>query len=100
MALEQLLANRVAMDFCHRELELNVELASCLNDAQATKAIKEAEVHHANAACALQQAHRDRMLALECEVKVEEGWDCHTFMEAFRGVAVQACLPRSCGALL
>ena len=95
VALEQLLANRATMDFCHRELELNVELAACLNDAQATKAIKEAQVHCTNAACALQQAHRDNVLVLECEAKVGEGWDCQAF-----GVAMQACLPKSHGALL
>ena len=87
VALEQLLTNRATMYFCHRELELNVELAACLNDAHATKAIKEAEIHCTTAACVLQQAHRDSVLALEYEVKAEEGQDCHAFMEAF-GVAV------------
>ena len=72
------------MDFCHRELELNTEHAVCLNDAQVAKAIKEAKVCHATTACALQQANRDNVLALECEAKVEEGQDCHTFVEAFR----------------
>ena len=73
MALEQLLTNRATMDFHHRELELNMELAVCLNDTQATEAIKEDKVHHTTAACALQQAQRDGVLVLECEVKVEEG---------------------------
>ena len=99
MALELLLTNRATMDFCHRKLELNAKLAVHLNDAQATKAIKEAEMHHTTAACTLQQAHRDSVLVLECEAKVEEVQDCHAFMEAF-GAAVQSCLPESCGALL
>ena len=55
------------MDFQCRELELNAELVECLNDAQATEAIKEAEVCHRNMACAPQQAHWDNALALEHE---------------------------------
>ena len=74
------------MDFHRKEPELNVELASCLNDVQAAKAIKEAEMCHTNAACALQQAHRDNVLALEDEGKAEEGLDHHTFMEAVGAV--------------
>ena len=72
---------------------------ACLNDAQFTKAVKETEVHHATAACALQQAHRDSVLMLEHEVKVEEGWDCQAFVEAFQ-VAVQACPPEIHGMLM
>ena len=72
------------MDFCHKELDLNMELTACLNDAQAAKAIKEAEVCHPTTACALQQAHRDSVLVLEHEAKVEEGRDCQAFVEAFR----------------
>ena len=52
------------MDFIHKELGINMELASCPNDAQAPEAIKEAEVCHSTTACALQQAHRDNMLVL------------------------------------
>ena len=73
MALEQLLTNRTTIDFCHRELELNAELVVCLNDAQATEAIKEAEVHHTITAFMLQQTHRNSVLVLEHEAKVEEG---------------------------
>ena len=87
MALEQVLTNRATMDFCHRELELNTELAAHLNHAQATDTIKEAEVHHPNMACALQQSHRDNVLALENEVKAEKEQDHHTFVETF-GVAM------------
>ena len=75
------------MDFCCSELELNAELVLHLNDTQAAKAIKEAEVHHANAACALQQTHGDSVLAFEHEARVEEGQDCQAFVEAF-GVAM------------
>ena len=39
------------------------------------------------------------MLALECEAKATVEWDHQAFAEAFR-VAVQACPPESCGALL
>ena len=56
-------------------------------------------MHCATAACALQQAHRDSVLALECKAKAEEGQDHHTFMIAF-GVAIGACLAKSHGTLL
>ena len=54
VALEQLLTNRATRDFCCKELDLNTELAAHLNNAQAVEAIKQAEVHHATTACALQ----------------------------------------------
>ena len=41
-ALEQLLTNRAAGDFHHKELDLNTELVACLNEAQAAKAIEQA----------------------------------------------------------
>ena len=85
------------MDFCCRVLELNAELVACLNDAQFAEAIKEAEVCHASTVCTLQQAHRDSVLMLECEVKAEEGQNFQTFMEAF-GVVMQSCLPKTHGA--
>ena len=75
VVMEQLLAKRATMDFQCRELELNAELTACLNDAQAAEAIKEAEVCHQNTTCALQQAHQDNVLALECEAKVTEAQD-------------------------
>ena len=87
MALEQLLKNGATRDFCHKELDLNTEQVACLNDAQAAEAIKQAEVCHATTACALQQAHGDNVLALECEMKVKEGQDSQAFVEAF-GVAI------------
>ena len=110
MALEQLLTTRATTDSCCKELELNAELVVHLNEAQAVKAIKEADVHHAatikeaevhhtTTVCALQQTHREYMLMLECQVKAEEGWDCQDFVEVF-GVALQACLPKTCGALM
>ena len=99
MALEQLPTHRATIDFCHRELDLNVELAVCLNDAQAAEAIKEAKVCHATTACALQQAHRDSVLVLKCKVKAEEGQNCQAFMKAC-GAAIQACLPKTQGMLL
>ena len=72
------------MDFQCRELELNTKLMAHLNYVQAAKVIKEAEVHCKNAACALQQAHWDNVLALECEAKVTEEWDHQAFAKAFR----------------
>ena len=79
-----------------------MEVVACLNEAQAaeainqaTEAIKQAKLHHATTACALQQAHQDSVLALECQTKVEERWDC----QAFR-VAMQACLPENQETLL
>ena len=84
VALEWLLTTRATMDSCQKELELNAELAAHLNEAQAIEAvkeakvchtatIKEAEVYHATAACILQQTHRENVLMLGCELKVEEG---------------------------
>ena len=87
------------MDFHCQELELNVEFVVCLNNAQYAEAIKEAEVCCATTACALQQPHKDSVLMVECKAKVEEGWDCQAFMEAFV-VAMQACLPETHGALM
>ena len=88
--------------FLAQRAELNAELAACLNDAQFAKAIKEAEVCHATTACApLQQAHGDSVLMLEHEAKVEEGWDCQAFVEAFGVSHVhEPVCPRHCGALL
>ena len=57
-ALEQLPTNRATGHLCCIELDLNAELAACLNEAQATKAIKQAEVHYATTACTLQQTQR------------------------------------------
>ena len=64
-ALEQLLVNRGTGDLCQKELDLNVELAACLNESQAakaikqaTEAIKQAKVHHVTTACTLQWAQR------------------------------------------
>ena len=96
VTLEQLLKNRATMDFYHKELDLNAKPMLYLNDAQATETRKEAKVHCAATACALQQTHRDSVLALECEVKAEEGQDCQAFIETF-GVAYEPiCLkPRA-----
>ena len=106
VALEQLHANRATGDLCHKDLDLNAELAACLNKAQASKAIKQAttaikwaEVCHTTTACTLQQAHRDSVLVLECQTKLEERQDCQAFMEAFRA-AIQACLPENQGTFL
>ena len=59
-----------------------MELAVCLNKAQATKAVKQAEVCCTATACILQQAHRDSVLALAHQMKAEERRDCQAFMEA------------------
>ena len=53
---------------------------------------------HKNMACALQQAYWDNALTLECMAKVTKEWDCQAFAQTF-GVTVQACLPKSHGAL-
>ena len=91
---------------CHKELDLNAELAAHLNDAwaaetikQATKAIKEAEACHATTAYTLQQTHRGRVLALEHQIKAEESQNHQAFVEAFR-VVIQACPPENWGTLL
>ena len=61
--------------------------------------IKEAEAHCTTNSCVLQQSHRESMLALECEVITEEGWRCHTFVEA-SVVALEACLPETHWAIM
>ena len=99
MALEWLLTNRATGDLCCKELDLNMELAAHLNEAQATEAIKQAEVCHTTTACALQWAHRESVLVLEHQTKVEERWDCQVFVEAFR-VAIWACPTETYGTLL
>ena len=109
-ALEQLLTTRATMDSHCKELELNTEHAVCLNEAQAIEAIKEAklccaatikeaEVCHSTTACILQQTQRGNMLMLVHVVKAEEEWDHQAFVEAF-GAALQACPPKSWGALM
>ena len=120
-AIEWLFMTRATMDSHCWELELNTKLAVCMNEAKATKAIKEAEVSHAaeikeaelhciirikeaevhctTNSCVLQQTQRESMLALEHEVIAEEGWDCHTFVEASIA-ALWACLPKTCGAMM
>ena len=85
VALEQLPTSRASIDSHHRELVLNTKLNMWKNEAKAMEAIKEAEVSHAtmkeagicctNNACVLQQMHRESMLALDCKVIAEEGWD-------------------------
>ena len=75
VAMEQLLPKWATMGFWHRELELNTELATCLNDAQAAKTIREANVQHKSTAHSLQQPHLDNMLVLEHEAMATEGWD-------------------------
>ena len=95
MALEWLLTNKATIGFWYKELELNTELSACLNDTQATEAIREVEVHHKNTACALQQAHWDNILALGCEAKVTTEWNSQAF-----GVPTWACPPEGHGALL
>ena len=46
MALKWLLMTRATMDSHCRELELKTKLSVCMNEAQAIKTIKEAEVSH------------------------------------------------------
>ena len=89
MTLEQLFAVRYPKDLCCKELDLNMELAACLNEVQTTEAIRQAKVHGAAAAAAytLQQVHKESVLVLECQAMEEEKWACQAFMEAF-GVAI------------
>ena len=121
VALAQLLTTRATMDSSHRELELNAELTMCMNDAQGIEAIKEAEAHyttmikkaelhltntikevkvcHTTNARVLQQTYRESMLALECEMTAEKGWDCQALVEAF-GAAFPAWPPKTCEAMV
>ena len=90
-ALEWLLTTRANIDSNHKELKLNTEVPACLNEAQAIKAIKEAEVchtaaikeaevHHATSACIIQQTYQENVVMLEHKVKVEGG-ECQAFVE-------------------
>ena len=91
-ALEWLLMMKATMDSCQRDLVLNANIARHENEALATEAIQEAEVHcvaavktaeahHAAAikeaeacwaihACALEKSHKEGMLELENEAIV------------------------------
>ena len=126
--LEQLLITKATMDSHQRELAVNADITMHQNEAQATKAIKEAEMyqkhaevccsatikeaeahcsaaiketesHHAIHTCALEKSHKESMLELEHEVLVDEGQDHWSFMEACRAV-LQACQPKACGVLM
>ena len=57
------------MDHHCRELDLGVELAAHLNDAQLTKA----KACHTDTAIALYQNHMDSISALNCKVTEEGG---------------------------
>ena len=84
MVLEQLLMIKATMDSFQRNLVLNANIASQKNEAQATEALKQVEVHYAAMikeveacqaihACALEKSHKESMLELECEVIEEDG---------------------------
>ena len=86
-ALEQLLTTKATMDSHWRDLSLNAYIARCKNEAWATEAIKEAEVHCAAVikeaethwvihACTLEKSHKESMLESEHEVIAEEVLDC------------------------
>ena len=78
-ALEWLLTTRATMDSCHRELELNAKLAMCMNEAQAVKAIKVAEVGNAQS---LKEAKvhctaEVKEVEVHCEAVIKEAKVCH-----------------------
>ena len=58
MILEQLLAVRSSRDICHKELDLNTELAADLNEVKTEEAIRQAKVCGTTTAYTLQQAHQ------------------------------------------
>ena len=68
-AVEELLKVRVSMDHCSGELDLGVEMAVYLNDAQLT----EAKACHAATAVVLHKTHLDSISALNHEVADKEG---------------------------
>ena len=59
-------------------------MAAHLNQPQAAKAIRQAEVCHATTAYTLQQMPKDSVLALEHQVMEEERQVHQAFAEAFR----------------
>ena len=92
-ALVWLLVTKATMDSHQRDLVLNANIARCINEVQATEAIKEVEVCCAATikevegcwaihACALEKSHKESMLELEHEVIAKEGWDYQAFLEA------------------
>ena len=85
VALEQLLTTRATMDSHQRDLALNANTARCVNEAWATEALKEAEVHYA-------------ATIKEAEV-CQEGQDHQVFLEAC-GAVLWACPPKAFGVLM
>ena len=99
MVLEELFTVRSSRDICHKELDLNMELAVCLNEVHTTEAIRQAKLHGTITPYTLQKAHQENVLTLECQVMEEERQACQAFVEAFR-VAMGSCSPKIQGALL
>ena len=121
VALEQLFTTKATLNSCQRELVQNAKIATCWNEAQTTRAIKEAEVrcaaeireaethyevvvqqaeaHSATKAQALKQSHEESVFKLECEALAEEGCNCWAFVEVC-GTALQVCTLKAHGVLI
>ena len=90
---------RATHDLHRWELDLQVELLRCLNNAQFNEAMREAVACHSTAATALKEAYKSSIMALEWEAKAEEGRECQAFAETFWAV-VQTCLPEVWGTFM
>ena len=78
-ALEQLLMTKANLNSCQRELMWNADIATCQNETQAAKAIKEAEVHHVGAIREVVSYCTATIREAEtwCEVISNEAEACH-----------------------
>ena len=116
-----LLTTRASVDVSHRKQVLDLKTTFHQNEAQTTKAIKEARAHcmtmirDAETMCAaaireaettfsecthiLQQSHGECIGKMERETIEEEGRDHQTFLTAC-GVALQVCPPEAHGILM
>ena len=120
-ALEWLLTTKATLNSCWRQLVQNAEIATCQNEAQTTKAIKEVEVwcvavirevethyefavkkveaHCTTQPQALKQSHEESMLKLEHGVLAGEGCSCWAFVEVC-GAAMWGCPFKAHGVLM
>ena len=117
VSLKRLLMTKATMDSCQRQLIQSANIAMHQNEAQATKAIKEAKMHwkevdvycaavikeveasHAIHACTFEESHKESILELEHEAIAEKEQNHWAFVEACR-VVLWAHPPKACGVLM
>ena len=87
VALENLYTVRAALDLHQWELDLQVELPRCLNDAQFNRTMRETTAHCSTTVTALKEAYQSNVMALDWEEKAEEGRE-HQALQRLSG---QSC---------